>query len=70
MKVAVIIENKFEDVEYVEPVKAFKEEGHEVINIGRETGDTVVGKKKGTEVKIDKSIDNLICSIIYFMAYN
>ena len=29
-KIAVIIDNKFEESEYVEPAKAFKEAGHEL----------------------------------------
>jgi protease I len=55
-KIAVIIADMFEDSEYTEPVKAFKEKGHDVVHLGLEEGDTVKGKKGGTEVHIDRSV--------------
>ena len=55
-KIAVIITDLFEDSEYTEPVKAFKEKGHAVIHVGLEQGETVRGKKEGTEVRIDHAI--------------
>ena len=55
-KIAVIITDLFEDSEYTEPVKAFKEKGHAVIHVGLEQGETVRGKKEGTEVRIDRAI--------------
>ncbi|MFF2857213.1 MULTISPECIES: type 1 glutamine amidotransferase domain-containing protein [unclassified Peribacillus] len=58
-KIATLITNLFEDVEYTEPVQAFKEAGHEVITIDKQSGNEVTGKK-GTTVKIDKSIDVLL----------
>ena len=58
-KVAVIIDEMFEDSEYTEPAKAFKEAGHDVIHIGMEAGAEVKGKKEGTPVKIDKSIKDV-----------
>lgn len=57
-KIATLITNLFEDVEYTEPVQAFKEAGHEVITIDKQSGNQVTGKK-GTTVKIDKSIDEV-----------
>jgi hypothetical protein len=57
-KIATLITNLFEDVEYTEPVQAFKEAGHEVITIDKQSGNEVTGKK-GTTVKIDKSIDEV-----------
>ncbi len=56
-KIAVVVTNLFEDSEYTEPVKAYKDAGHEVVNIGVNKGDTVVGKKENTEVTIDVGID-------------
>lgn len=58
-KIACVITNDFEDSEYTEPVKAYKEAGHTVITIEKEAGKTVVGKTDKTEVKIDKSIDSV-----------
>ncbi len=55
-KIAVIIADMFEDVEYSEPVSAFKKAGHEITHIGLKAGSTVKGKKKETKVKIDKDV--------------
>jgi len=56
-RIACVITNSFEDVEYTEPKKAFEGEGHEVITIGTKKGETVKGKKDNTKVKIDIGID-------------
>ncbi|MFW6186050.1 MAG: type 1 glutamine amidotransferase domain-containing protein [Halobacteriota archaeon] len=58
-KIAVIITDMFEDVEYTEPVEAFKKKGHELVRVGFKEGETVKGKKKGTEVKVDKSVKDV-----------
>jgi protease I len=55
-KIAVIITDLFEDVEYAEPAEAFRSAGHELIHVGLEKGRTVKGKKKGTPVKIDLAV--------------
>ncbi|WP_026693066.1 type 1 glutamine amidotransferase domain-containing protein [Peribacillus kribbensis] len=54
-KVATLITNLFEDVEYTEPARAFKEAGHQVITIDKQSANEVTGKK-GETVKIDKGI--------------
>lgn len=56
-KIAVIIDNLFEDSEYTDPAQAFKEKGHELVHVGLEAGATVTGKKKQTPVKIDRASD-------------
>ena len=58
-KIAVIIDNLFEDSEYTEPAEAFKEKGHQLTHVGLEAGKTVKGKKKGTEVKIDQAVSEV-----------
>jgi protease I len=58
-KIAVIIHNLFEDSEYTEPAEAFREKGHQLVHVGLEAGRTVKGKKKGTEVKIDKAVGDV-----------
>ncbi|TDM00757.1 type 1 glutamine amidotransferase domain-containing protein [Macrococcus carouselicus] len=58
-KVAVILDNLFEDVEYTSPVEAIQEAGHEVTVIGKEAGQSVKGKKENTEVKIEKAIGDV-----------
>jgi protease I len=58
-KIAVIITDLFEDSEYTEPAKAFKEKGHEVVHVGLKQGETVKGKKEGTEVRVDHAVDSV-----------
>lgn len=54
-KIGVLIGNMFEDIEYTKPVEAFKKEGYELVHVGIQAGETVKGKKEGTEVRIDKA---------------
>ncbi|WP_017471626.1 type 1 glutamine amidotransferase domain-containing protein [Amphibacillus jilinensis] len=58
-QVAVVIADLFEDVEYTSPVDALKEEGHKVITIGHEQGETVTGKQEKTQFNVDKGIDQV-----------
>src|SRR5690625_4591099 len=58
-KIATVITDMFEDVEYTDPAKAFKDAGHEVITIEKEKGNKVTGKNKEAEVNIDEGIDNV-----------
>jgi protease I len=55
-RIAVLIGDMFEDVEYTEPVKAFRKAGHEIVHVGLEKNSTVKGKKKGTPVKIGLAV--------------
>jgi protease I len=57
--IAVILTDMFDDAEYTEPVKAFRDNGHEIINLGLEAGKAVTGKKTGTEVIIDRSLGQI-----------
>ena len=57
--IAVIITDMFEDSEYAEPAKAFRKAGHQLTHVGLEAGKTVTGKKDGTPVQIDKSVDSV-----------
>jgi protease I len=56
-RIAVIIDNFFEDSEYTEPVKAFQEKGHDIVHVGIEKGKIVKGKKKQTPVEVEQSVD-------------
>lgn len=58
-KIACVITDMFEDVEYTDPVKAFEDAGHEVVTIEKKKGNEVTGKQKEVTVKIDESIDNV-----------
>lgn len=61
-KIAVLITDMFEDVEYTEPAKAYEEAGHQLITIEKEAGKTVTGKQENTKVKIDKGIEDVTVS--------
>ena len=58
-KIAVLVTDMVEDSEYTEPVNAFKEAGHEVVNIEKEAGKTVKGKREKETITIDKGIDEV-----------
>ena len=57
--IAVILDDLFEDVEYIKPATAFKKVGHNLIIIGLKKGKTVRGEHKETEVKIEKAIEDV-----------
>ena len=56
-KVAVVLTDLFEDVEFASPRDALVEAGHEVVVVGFEKGTTVTGKKEKASVEIDIGID-------------
>lgn len=58
-KIATVLTNMFEDIEFTEPAKAFEEAGHKVVTIESEAGKVVEGKQKEATVKIDKGIDEV-----------
>jgi len=55
-KIAAILEDMFEDVEFTKPVEKFKDAGHEVTVVGMKSGKTLTGKKNDTKVRVDKSL--------------
>lgn len=57
-KIATLITDMFEDVEYTDPSKAFNDAGHEVFTIEKEAGKEVTGKQGEAVVSIDKGIDD------------
>lgn len=58
-KIATVLTDLFEDVEYTDPAKAYKEAGHEVVTIEKEKGKQVTGKQGKETVTIDQSIDDV-----------
>ncbi|KGP92713.1 cysteine protease [Pontibacillus chungwhensis BH030062] len=58
-KIACVVTELFEDVEYTDPVKAFKEAGHEVVTIEKQKGNKVTGKQGNESVTIDQGIDDV-----------
>ncbi|MFC4024157.1 type 1 glutamine amidotransferase domain-containing protein [Oceanobacillus longus] len=58
-KIATLITNMFEDVEYTSPAKDFKEAGHDVVTIEKEKGNEVTGKNNEATVTIDYGINDV-----------
>ncbi|MGC9444355.1 MAG: type 1 glutamine amidotransferase domain-containing protein [Candidatus Methanospirareceae archaeon] len=58
-KIAILITDLFEDVEYTKPAAAFINAGHELVLVGLQAGKTVRGKKTGTRVKIDRAVKDV-----------
>ncbi|MDV2480695.1 type 1 glutamine amidotransferase [Methanoculleus sp. Wushi-C6] len=58
-RIAVLITDMFEDVEYTEPAKAFQEAGHDLVHVGLSAGETVHGKKDRTPVAIDRAASDV-----------
>lgn len=58
-RVAALIENLFEDSEFHQPARAFREAGHQVTVVGLEEGKVVKGKKEGTTVKVEKAVKDV-----------
>lgn len=55
-KIAVILAEHFEDVEYTKPAKAFEENGHELTIVGLKKGETVKGKRGNAAAWVEKSV--------------
>lgn len=60
-KIAVLVTDQFEDIEYTSPVKAYEEAGYSVVAIDLEAGKEVTGKH-GEKVKIEKAISDVDAS--------
>lgn len=58
-KIACVMTDMFEDVEYTDPAKSFKDAGHEIVTIEKEKGKEVTGKQGNATITIDESIDNV-----------
>ncbi|UZJ78187.1 type 1 glutamine amidotransferase domain-containing protein [Fictibacillus sp. KU28468] len=58
-KIATVLTNLFEDVEYTDPAKAYKEAGHEVVVISSEKGKQLEGKQKEATVTADAGIGDV-----------
>ncbi len=58
-KIAVLITDLFEDVEYTKPAAAFRKAGHDLIHIGLQAGKAVKGKTARTPVTIDEAVKDV-----------
>jgi protease I len=54
-RIAVIITDMFQDVEYQKPADAFKKAGHTLVHVGIRAGSRVTGEH-GTMVTIDRAV--------------
>ena len=54
-RIAVIITDMFQDVEYKKPADAFKKAGHEIVHVGLKEGSQVKGEH-GMVVTIDRAV--------------
>ena len=54
--IGILIDEMFEDVEYIKPSEAFVNEGYSIVHIGIKEGQVVKGKRKSTPVTIEESV--------------
>lgn len=58
MKIACVLGEGFEDSEFKKPYDAFRDAGHEVVVIGAEEGEKIVGKQGKEKVKAELGVDD------------
>lgn len=58
-RIAVIIDDLFEDVEYSQPAEAFMNADYQLIHVGLKKGKIVIGKKRVTKVRIDEAVKDV-----------
>ncbi|WP_292490300.1 type 1 glutamine amidotransferase domain-containing protein [Methanoculleus sp. 10] len=58
-RIAVLITDMFEDIEYTKPAEAFSGAGHDLVHVGLSAGETVRGKKGEAEVTIDRAASDV-----------
>lgn len=58
-RIAALIDDLFEDVEYGEPARAFRNAGHTVVTVGLKKGATVTGKTLRSKVLIDEGVHDV-----------
>ncbi|MEI5908590.1 type 1 glutamine amidotransferase domain-containing protein [Bacillus spongiae] len=57
--IACVITKLFEDVEFTEPAKAFKEAGHNVITIDKVANQRIAGVQGETTINVEQAIDHV-----------
>ena len=58
-RIAVILMDKFEEQDYLQPTEFLRDQGYELIHIGLKEGLTVTGRQRGTQVKIDTAVGDV-----------
>jgi protease I len=61
-KIAVLIADMFEDVEYAKPAEGFEKAGHTLVHVGLKQGITVRGKHNKEKAVIDRAADDVKAS--------
>jgi protease I len=57
-RIAVIIDDFFEDPEYTKPADAFRDAGHELVHLGLKKGAEVEGKRRQAKVRIERAVED------------
>jgi protease I len=58
-KIAVILMDRFEDMDYIKPMEYLKGKGYELIHVGMKEGQTVKGRQREIQVKIDQAVTDV-----------
>ena len=58
-RIAVILMDKFEERDYLEPTEFLRDQGYELIHVGLKQGLTVTGRQRGTQVRIDHAVGDV-----------
>ena len=64
-RIAVLVTQDFEDIEYHAPVEAFRAASHSVRNIEKQAGNIIYSQQRKSSVSIDLGIDD--SGNIYFL---
>src|SRR5699024_2427813 len=57
-KIACVVTNMFEDIEYTDPAKAFTDAGYKMVIIEKEKGNDITGKNNDVTLTADVGIDD------------
>ena len=58
-RIAVLVTHDFEELQYSEPVQAFRAARHSILNIEKSAGNIIYGQQRKAAVTIDHSIDDV-----------
>ena len=58
-RIAVLVTHDFEELQYSEPVQAFRAARHSISNIEKSAGNIIYGQQRKAAVTIDHSIDDV-----------
>ncbi|HSR11845.1 MAG TPA: DJ-1/PfpI family protein [Thermodesulfobacteriota bacterium] len=58
-RIAVIVMEKFEETDYLQPSEFLKNEGHEIVHVGLKRGMTIEGRRKEIRVRVDEDVKDV-----------